>query len=776
MTFTRSLLLLALLGAAGAAGLWIRAHRIAPHGSQRNASPAEYVGAANCRECHTREYAAWNGSQHRRAMQVADSESVLGDFGDASVTYGDVTSAFFRRDGRFWVRTDGADGTIQDFEVKYTFGVSPLQQYLIELPGGHVQALSIAWDARPKSDGGHRWFHLYPGDRIDHTDELHWTGRQQNWNFMCADCHSTNVRKAYDPASDRFQTTWSEINVGCEACHGPGSQHVVWARSAPGSRPNENGLTVHFFERSGVRWTLDAATRQPKRSEPRTTTIEIDVCAQCHARRAQIAEGYSAGAPFEDYYVPELITPGLFYADGQQRDEVYIYGSFLQSRMAHAGVTCADCHEPHSQRLRAPGNEMCGRCHAPLTYDSPAHHFHKEQSAGAQCVSCHMPQTTYMVVDRRRDHSIRVPRPDRSVRMGVPNACNACHRDRSAGWADGQIRARARRQAPGFQVFAEAFHSAESNDPASADALRRIADDVAQAPIVRASALAKLSANPGRAAVDTAERHLADPEPFVRRAALMVLDALPPEARRGPVAPLLRDPVRSVRLQAAWLLAPASAVLAGTADERPFSLAAEELVTSRRYRADRAEDRTTLGFFLAQLGRREEAVAEYRAALRLSPRYTPAYVNLSDLHREAGQEAETERTLREGLAVVPDDATLHHALGLSLARSGRQGDAVQELERAAKLSADVRFTYAYAVALHSGGKVTEAIATLERARAREPRNRDVLFALATFHRDAEQIGKALEYAEQLRTFYPDDADARALVSSLRSSIPDHRPR
>ncbi len=771
MSIKRSLLLLALLGAAGSAVLWIRAHRSArqdprPAGA---ALHAEYVGAAGCRDCHKREYELWAGSQHSRAMQVADSRSVLGNFANARFAYAGVTSTFYRRDGQFRVRTDDANGTLRDFQIKYTFGVAPLQQYLIEMAGGRVQALTIAWDARPKQDGGQRWFHLYPGERIDHADELHWTGRQMNWNFMCADCHSTNLRKGYDAAHDTFQTTWSEIDVGCEACHGPGSLHVTWAKTPPAARPDENGLTMHFFERSGARWNLDPATQQPRRSEPRTTSLEIDVCAQCHSRRAQIAENYRPGAPFEDHYVPSVLTPGLYYPDGQQRDEVYIYASFLQSRMAHAGVTCADCHEPHGQKVRAPGNQTCLQCHAPLKYDAPEHHFHKMQTAGAQCVSCHMAQTTYMVLDPRRDHSFRVPRPDRSARMGVPNACNGCHRDRTARWADEQIRRRTGRQPAGFQTFADAFFAAESNEPSAAEALRRVADDGAQPPIVRASALERLAATPGTAAFAAADGHLHDPDPAVRRAALSVLEALRPEQRIARITPLLRDPLRSVRVQAAWLLAPVSGALAGTADAEAFARAADEFIAVRRYLADRPEDRTTLGSFFAQLGRQAEAIAEYRAALRLAPRYTPAYVNLSDLQRESGNESDAERTLREGLAVLPGDAMLHHALGLSLARSGRTADALAELKRTTELSPDARFAYAYAVALHSSGKAGEAIAVLERARAREPRDRDVLFALATFHRDAGRTADALRYAEQLRHWYPDDPDAEALVSSLRAA-------
>lgn len=715
------------------------------------------------------EYESWTGSHHSLAMQVAEPGRVLANFDNAHITYAGVTSTFFRRSGGFWVRTDGADGTLQDFQVKYTFGVSPLQQYLIEARGGRVQALSIGWDTRRKEEGGQRWFHLYPDDRITHTDELHWTGRHQNWNFMCADCHSTNVRKGYDAAQDRFQTTWSEINIACESCHGPGSSHEKWARTPKGLRDvlwNDNGLTVHLTERKRATWSVDPTTLVPKRSEPRVTTIEINVCAQCHSRRDQISEQYAAGAPLEDHYVPALITPGLYYPDGQQRDEVFTYGSFLQSRMAHAGVTCSDCHEPHSQRVRAPGNRLCAPCHVAARYETAAHHFHPAQSPGAQCVSCHMPPTNYMVIDARRDHSFRIPRPDRSVSMGVPNACIACHRGRSAEWAAAEVRTRYGHGLACFQIFAEAFHADESDNPEATDALARVAGDSSQPAIVRASSLARLANRPGRAAVEAARRHLGDPDASVRRAASMVFEALPLQERLGSVTPLLRDPVRSVRLEAAWLLAPASAALAGTSDAEAFSRAAEEFIASRRYRSDRPEDRTTLGYFLAQLGRSAEATAEYQAARRLSAQYIPAYVNLSDLQRREGAEGQAEQTIRDGLAVQPDDPVLHHALGMSLVRSGRLAEAILELKRAAELTASARFSHDYGVALHSAGRVTEAVRTLETALARAPRDRDLLFALATFHRDAGRTARALEYAVRLQKAHPDDQEAQALVQSL----------
>jgi len=517
---------------------------------------AEFVGSAACADCHAAEYERWRASQHAVAMQVADGSTVLGNFDGARFRNFGVTSEFFRRDGKFIVRTDGPDGKLADFEVRHTFGVYPLQQYLIELPGGHVQALSIAWDARPKDRGGQRWFHLYPNERIDHRDELHWTQRQQNWNFMCSDCHSTNVRKNYDPAERTFATTFSEISVGCEACHGPGSVHVGRARAAATSgQPMPNsGLTVNFDERRGVAWVIDPATGNAARSTPRTTEKELDVCAQCHARRGQFSNDYRAGEPLQDHYLPALLSEGLYHPDGQQRDEVFNWGSFVSSRMYAKGVTCGDCHEPHGGQLHAPGNGVCAQCHSAAKYDAASHHFHETGTPGAACAACHMKTETYMVVDPRHDHSFRIPRPDLSVSLGVPNACNQCHTDRNADWAAAEIRKRYAEPKPGFQGFAEAFAAADRRDADASIALTQVTANHDESAIARASAIERLTRRPGENTILAAEAGLKDTSPLVRRAAVSAFEILPPLQRRA-VMPLLSDPVRTVRMQAARTLA-----------------------------------------------------------------------------------------------------------------------------------------------------------------------------------------------------------------------------
>lgn len=691
---------------AGVVGPRAAAPGAAPEPAAMPGPPPDYVGSIACRDCHADEYRRWQASQHAVAMQAAGEDTVLGNFSGVRFAHRGVTSEFFRRNGKFMVRTEGPDGLPADFEVRHTFGVYPLQQYLIELDGGHVQALSIAWDARPASQGGQRWFHLYPGERIAHDDELHWTQRQQNWNFMCADCHSTGVRKNYDPAAATFATRWAGIDVGCEACHGPGSRHLeIAGRAAAGEAlAASGGLTVTFGERRGVAWVIDPATGNARRSAPRETGVELDVCAQCHARRGQFSDAYQPGEPFTDHYLPSLLSRTLYHADGQQLEEVFNWGSFLSSRMHAQGVTCGDCHDPHDGKPLAPGNAVCAQCHSAARYDAEAHHFHEPGTPGAACASCHMKTDTYMVVDPRHDHSFRIPRPDRSVSLGTPNACNQCHAERSAEWAAAEIRKRYPSPKPGFQGFAEAFASADRGEPGAAMALVQVAANLDESAIARASAIERLAQLPSENAMFAAEAGLKDPSPLVRRASIVVFEQLPPQRRKA-IVPLLDDPSRIVRMQAARTLAPLADDAFDAEGLEAFRAAAAEFVAAERFNADRPEHRTNLGGFLAERGETVAAEAEYRAALQLDRGFVPAWANLADLRRQQGREADAEATLREGLQLAPGAAALHHSLGLSLVRQQRRSEALRELRRATELEpGNARFKYVYDVAAQEIGE------------------------------------------------------------------------
>lgn len=728
-----------------------------------------YVGSPACADCHRATYEAWAGSQHARAMQVADAKSVLGDFRNAKFSYAGTTSTFFMRDGRYFVRTDGPDGKLADFEIRYTFGVAPLQQYLIELPGGRLQALGIAWDARPKADGGQRWFHLYPKEKIRAGDPLHWTGVGQNWNFMCAECHSTDLRKNFDAATGQFRTTWSEISVGCEACHGPGADHLAWARAKAAGKTTtvaNLGLAIALDERKGIQWAPVAATGNAQRSAPRVSSREIDVCARCHARAARLADDYVHGKPPLDTHRLARLDEGLYWTDGQMRDEVYNWGSFVQSRMHAQGVTCADCHDPHTQALRAPGNAVCATCHAPAKFDTEAHTHHATGSAGASCASCHMPATTYMQIDPRHDHSMRVPRPDLSVKLGTPNACNNCHAKKSPQWAADAIAKWTGKAPHGYQNFADALRAGAVGAPGARDALQSITDDRAQPAIVRASAIDRLGRWLTPATLSSVVNALNDPDPLARLAAAEALASTDSATRVRYLPRMLADPVRSVRIEAARALAGPDEARIPAAQREAFAKALAEYVAVQTYNADRPEGHLNLGNLYANRGDLDRARAEFEKALEIDPRSVEARVNLADLHRARGADNEAEAVLREGIARVPRAAPLHYALGLALIRQKQAATGVKELGEAARLApANAGYAYVYAVALNDTGRPQDALRVLKDALRHQPYDREVLFALAQYSAAGDRKA-ALGYARQLQELDPENPQYARLVASL----------
>ncbi len=753
-------LLLGLAGVAAVAALvmlWGPAAR-QPGGTTSPASRPTFVGGETCGGCHAEQHDLWKGSDHALAMQPADATTVLGDFDSKTFAKDGVTSTFFRRDGRYFVRTDGPDGALRDFEIAYTFGVDPLQQFLVPFANGRYQALGIAWDSRPAATGGQRWFHMYPDEKIDHQDVLHWTGPLQSWSYMCADCHSTNLKKNYRPAEDRFEPRWTDIAVSCEACHGPGSGHVLWAEHAGSGHPSPDPLRGFVFglrDPSGGRWNLAPGESVARRTTTLPSRAEVETCAPCHARRAPIRSDPEPGEPLEQSYRTALLDDPLYHADGQIRDEVYEYGSFVQSPMYQAGVTCSDCHDPHSARLRQEGNALCSLCHLPAMYDGAQHHFHQAGTEAAQCVSCHMPRRLFMVVDGRRDHGFRIPRPDLTVKLGTPNACNDCHADRPARWAGEAVAAWYGPNRRGGWHWAEAIESGRSwRIDAQHQLVRAILDPTVPA-IARATALTLLPPYLGPGSLRAVEASLRDVDPLVRRSAAANLAVLDPALRVSLGFPLLLDPIRSVRFEALSSLLETPGGALSDAQRAALDRVVLEARTAWTSLADRVEAHLNLGSLDARLGRLDAAEASYRTAIRLQPMFVPAYINLADLYRQQGREDRVREILEEALRRDPSAAEAHEAMGLSLVREKRLGDAIPLLEKAARLrESEPRYAYVHAVALYEVGEKQRAIEVLLGAHDRQPAHRDILAALVDYSRATGDGEAAAVWAGKLAELSP----------------------
>ncbi|TCO73219.1 putative CXXCH cytochrome family protein [Chromatocurvus halotolerans] len=739
----------------------------------REAAPAEaFVGSERCAGCHVDAYEQWQGSHHQLAMQEASEETVLGDFSDVSVTHQGVTTRFYRDGEHFMVHTDGADGALRDFPVRQVFGVYPLQQYLLPLDDGRLQALGIAWDARPAEDGGQRWYSLYPDEAIDHTDPLHWTGPYQNWNSRCAECHSTQVDKGYSASERRYATTYREISVGCEACHGPGANHVRQMQSVvpSGARKPGAGLDVDLGQRGHWQFAGDAAIAT--RDKPLQADTQINACARCHSRRGPLGD-YHYGADLLDTHRLALPQPPLYHPDGQIDDEVFVHGSFLQSRMQRAGVVCSNCHEPHNNRLRAEGNALCAQCHSPAAYDSQQHHRHPTGS-GAQCVNCHMPAKRYMGVDDRRDHSMRIPRPDLTLVLGTPNACTQCHSERDSEWALESLRAW--EMAPdtdGPHPALAVQQLREGDARARGEVLAQIADP-ALANIWRATALETLA---GQNAAPTATPMLRSADPLLRSSAVRSLAGADPRQRLELLYPLRDDPVAAVRMALAENLADIPLGRVSPAQREHLLQLFDEYLAVQARHADMPETQLQLGVFHHARNDLPRAESAYREALALDPSLAAARLNLADLQRQRGDEDAARRELETLLDQSPDDGNALHALGLLEIRTGNRDRGSELLQAAAEReSAGWRHRYVNAVALYSSGmqeKGREALRALDRAR---PGNPAVVMALSEYAAAAGDLDDAIVHARSLVTLVPDNPAYPQWLQRLRQLAASRQPQ
>ncbi|MCC9608856.1 hypothetical protein LOC68_08170 [Blastopirellula sp. JC732] len=752
---------------------------------------ATFVGRNSCIECHQAEHKDFMGSFHDKAMDLATEETVLGDFNDAEFTHFDITSKMFRKDGKYFINTEGPDGKLADFEVKYVFGVDPLQQYMVEIepptPGspagsiGRVQVLRISWDTNKKE-----WFYLPPPDvdeKLEPNDPLHWTGAAQNWNHMCADCHSTNLHKNFDLASNSYHTTFTEIDVSCEACHGPGSLHVELANSYSLFWDRNHGYGL-------------------KQLKGESNVAQVQACADCHSRRRVVCPTYQRGDSYYDQYSNELIMPQTYYCDGQILDEDYVFGSFLQSKMYHKNIRCTDCHNPHSTKVKFEGNKLCTSCHQHPAgkYDTEAHYRHKADGTGSSCVECHMPETTYMEVDPRRDHSIRVPRPDLSVALQTPNACTKCHLDRAKvsdekraslkNYGDWMTAARngdeevakalaevdawaakavkewyGRDYSEEEPSFAYTLSQAWNEDPHSFPKLIDLARDRQQPPIVRASAVTQLSAYADQPETGRAIKlALVDSDPQLRSAAMIVTEFLSPSVVPHPEALKLMmagldDPTRLVRTDAAN-------ALAGTPIEflklngkaGAFEKALGELKESLLRNADQAGALLALGALSERMGDDAGAEKYYRDAVRIQPNVTGPRSNLAELltRKMAPQRQRFEQLAASGQRDQARQMVEELAIREFEIAHLREEELVNLARDAEQLPNVAQVQYRFGLALYQANQLSASEEAIARATELQPNSTTFLTALVRLQQKREKWEEAKKTIATLRQLRPND--------------------
>ncbi|WP_223462899.1 MULTISPECIES: tetratricopeptide repeat protein [unclassified Pseudomonas] len=697
-------------------------------------APAKMVDEQQCQGCHSKQVKDWQGSHHQLAMQQANADTLLGDFNNVTFKTEKEITVFSHKGDEFWVNTPGVDGKNADFKVAYAFGVAPLQQYLIEVGEGRLQALGVAWDTEK-----HRWFHLYPGQGVNFKSPLHWSKPGQNANFMCVECHTTGFKRNFDAPKNTFDSHWTSLGVSCQACHGPASSHLEW--TAKKTDLIHAGFAVDLKDKNA--------------------TVEIETCARCHSRRAPLDDGYTVGKRLMDDYLPSALTRELYALDGKIKDEVFEHGSFAQSKMFDKGVRCSNCHNPHSTQLKAPGNGVCLQCHNTAgkttvegvdgkglqakNYDSIEHTRHTMGQPGPQCVDCHMPAKFYMGNDLRHDHSFSIPNPERAKKLGTPDACLTCHQGKAGDKITEQFKLWNTASASAVQAprYDESLWLIRNGQPGAAQALFEQLQRSNLPAIQRATLLGELSLYPSEQALKLVTRDLNNTAPQVRESAMRALSAfLPPPERAQLLTPLLNDPVRAVRIAAARDLLSVARNGLGTARDS-WNAAIVEYEMVQKNLLERAEANLNLAMLYQASGRNAEVEGFLRAALQCDPDFYPALVTLVQWLEVNGRSQEAHALLAQSLKDHPDSGLLQHTQGLALIRAGQAAQAMPYLRKAAQLEPQSgQFGYVLAVALHDSGKIDEACAELERLLKEQPSNRNARLSLIRYYLDNGQEPKA----------------------------------
>ena len=700
---------------------------------QKEFVEATFVGSQSCKTCHEEEFKSWEGSHHDQAMKLADSITILANFNNTTFVHNKVKSSFFKKDGDFYVNTEGPDGNYYDYKIVYTFGFTPLQQYIVKFPNGEYQCLLTAWDSVKN-----KWFHLQPNLDIVHDEWINWSGGSQRWNTMCADCHSTNLHKNYDSKTTTYNTTFSEINVSCEACHGPSSKHNAYYEN-----PDKNVIPTK----------LDMESFLPSKEL-------VNKCARCHSRRSQITKVFDHKGEFLDHYYPSLLEDPVYELDGQIKDEDYVYGSFVQSKMYSNGISCRDCHDVHSLKLKKTGNDLCLTCHVPA-YNEPSHHYHKVNTEASQCINCHMTGKFYMGNDFRRDHSFRVPRPDQTVKYNTPNACNGCHKDKSAEWASN---------------FIVEKYGAERADHFSDHLLKGYFEDIngfkelfsntSYPEIARATAIKQYSNQPiSYDDVVALTAYLKDTSAYVRNETIQALERIGNTDLSYKIKPLLMDSIRVVRVSSARYF---NMIGEDMSLNEAFKKANNEFLEELDMNSDFASGQQLLALYYQAKGNEDASIKAYKRAIEIDNRFNMARMNLALLYYQRGLIKDSEALYLKVIEQEPAFSQSYYMLGLLYNEIGNNIKAMDYLKLATqKVPVNINAFYNYALKLQQNKKDAESIIIVNKGLKIFTNNERLLYVKLIGETNLKQIEKAKQTCNLLINIAPNNTDYKQILNSLK---------
>jgi tetratricopeptide (TPR) repeat protein len=672
--------------------------------------------AGRCAGCHVNESESWKHSDHDKAMDHANANTVLGDFSGVEAKRHSLSARFFQKGGDYFVSIQENNKTAE-YPVRYVFGHYPLQQYLVEEISGQLQVMPFAWDTRDKLQGGQRWYANYQED-IATNDRLHWKQPTQNWNGMCADCHSTGLKRNFDTTSLTFNTHFDTVDITCASCHGAmnghyssNDSHVSNGTDQTASyhsplQPSQQRALGQWLMKEGdkiARWRVE---KDGELIEADRDNSFMDTCFGCHSLRSPLTDGINPDAAYLDQFTPSLLVPPLYFSDGQIREEVYVYGSFLQSRMYEAGVNCIDCHDAHSMKIKVEGNGLCLQCHSASNYDTEAHTHHPLNTPASQCVNCHMPSRTYMGVDSRRDHSFSIPTPHISEGTGAPNACLSCHANDNK-WVSEQLNkwfGRASTLSRDEENYITLMHGR----PLSKQTMLGLAYAKSLPTIKRATALSMLASRVDGLSDNDLRNFIRSKKPLLRLAAAQAGRALPVSERLKSYVTLLNDRYKSIRVTAVNNL-----VGLGINSEA-YKNAFSELVTSNAVNQWRGEGNLNQSLLAYKLGNLAEAEALLKQGIKVDPYFEANYINLAELYRSQNDLKLEKQTLEKAKKAMPNSDLIFYSLGMLYIREQDKTTAIRLFKKATELGpTNPQNWYIYALALDNIGETENAIKVLK---------------------------------------------------------------
>ena len=730
---------------------WSGRHRAAVRAPDPGASQgaAMLAGSQSCRKCHDAFFQKWSTSFHGLAMRPytpAYAREQLKPMERGLEIQGRTYRAVIGTAGDH-VEETGPDG-LKTYPIVQVLGGKNVAYFLTPLDRGFLQTLPLSYDVRRGE-----WLST-TASAVRHfedtvNEELPWTDRAYTFNASCFGCHVSQLSTNYDAAGDAYRTVWAEPGINCETCHGPAGEHV---KAFEALKPGELAPELKLVS------VKDLSHEQRN-----------DLCSTCHAKASPLWTDFRPGDRFADHFDLVALENPDYYADGRDRGENYTLTSWRMSPCAKPGrLDCVHCHTSSGRyKWKDDPNGACRSCHEARVKDVATHSRHRSDGPAGTCIACHMPMTEFARM-RRSDHSMRPPVPAATLAFGSPNACNTCHADKDARWADRfvkQWRVGARSAAE-ERLLREGrlVTAARARDWSQLGAILGYLGEPNRDEIVTVSLVRLLEACPDPARWPALRALASDRSPLVRAAALTVL-AFDPESQ-GRLVSATRDDTRLVRIRAASALNARDLAAWPATQRSDVEKAAAELRQSLQARPDQFASHYNLGNLDFERGANEEAVAHYRKAIELRPDHVASLVNVSMAYARLGRSAEAEAPLRQAIASDPRSGPARFNLGLLLAESGREAEAKSELGRALELdprNGAAAYNLAVLIAKDSP---RQAAALARKAAEAEPQQPRYSWTQAYYAAQAGDVAEARRVLEVLVRAQPAYTDGWHLLGEL----------